>query len=287
MAWDRLLRIGAICAGAFLVAATVRPARAQSLDSLRRRYALPGMGPSVMGTAANVSRSAPGNTSGSPTAFGANMGDVFVGASYQNKVRGADVEDGAVVAGFGLGNARDAVGLEVAFTSFSTVRSGFGKTGGVSVKLHRTLPSDFAIAAGFENATDWGPQDGGQSWYGVISKVQTLTSDPTGFFGSFVLNAGVGDGRFRDFHLMTLSTGAIVMSMPQSDIGYFGSVGLRLHQTTSIIADWGGQDLSVGLSIAPFSQFPLVFTPAMADVTERANATARFVLGVGLAYHLP
>ncbi|MDE3152535.1 MAG: hypothetical protein KGL93_09855 [Gemmatimonadota bacterium] len=287
MGRDRLLRIGMACAGIFMLVALASPAGAQNLDSLKRSYIIPNLPANATFVAANVARSAPGSSSGSPSAFGASMGQAFVGASYQNRERGNNVNDGAVVAGFGLGNPEQYVGLEVAFTSYSTVRSGFGKTGAVSFKVHRVLPDQWGVAVGYENAATWGPNDGGNTWYGVVSKIQNLTNDPTGLFGSVTLNAGIGDGRFRDFHNTTLSTGQVVIGQPSSNVGFFASGGLRLAPSTSFIADWGGQDLAVGLSIAPFASVPLVFTPAMADVLERANNVPRFILGVGLGFQLP
>ncbi len=260
-------------------------ASAQNLDSLRRQWALPGGGGT--GLASMAAQSAPGNTFGSPSAFGADAGDVFVGASYQNRVRLSNTDEGAVVVGFGLGDSRGLAGLELAFTSYSALHRGLGNTGGVSLKVHRDLPDGFAAAFGYENAATWGSPDGGHSWYAVVSKIRNLHTDPNGFLGSLVLNAGIGNGRFRDFHYTQLSTGQIFSGTPLRSVGFFLSGGLRLHRTTSLIADWGGQDLSVGLSIAPFASLPLVLTPALADVTGRANTTARFVLGVGFGYHIP
>ncbi|MDE3151862.1 MAG: hypothetical protein KGL93_06395, partial [Gemmatimonadota bacterium] len=104
---------------------------------------------------------------------------------------------------------------------------------------------------------------------------------------SVTLNAGIGNGRFRDFHNTTLSTGQVILGTPRSNVGFFASGGLRLMPSTSFIADWGGQDLTLGLSIAPFASVPIVITPAMADVTERANNVARFILGVGMGFQLP
>ncbi|HEU4990393.1 MAG TPA: hypothetical protein VFT41_11460 [Gemmatimonadaceae bacterium] len=287
MGRDRLLRFGALCTGALMLAALASPAGAQNLDSLKKAFTLPNLPPGAVLVAANAAHSAPGSSSGSPSAFGASMGQAFVGASYQNRERGNNIDDGSVVAGFGLGDPQQYVGLEVAFTSNSTIRSGFGKSGAVSFKVHRILPDQWGVAVGFENAATWGPNDGGNSWYGVVSKVQNLTDDPSGLFGSVTLNAGIGNGRFRDFHNTTLSTGQVILGTPRSNVGFFASGGLRLMPSTSFIADWGGQDLTLGLSIAPFASVPIVITPAMADVTERANNVARFILGVGMGFQLP
>ena len=287
-----LLRVGAVCAGTFMVAALASPATAQNVDSIRVRYRIPALaqsqGPTVV--AANVARSAPGSTAASPTAFGAAMGDVFVGASYQNQVRyvgtkPTTVNDGGLVAGFGLGNAREYAGLEVAVSSYSTIREGFGKRGAVSFKLHRILPNQFGIAVGRENALTWGGTDGGRSWYGALSKVQRLRDRPTMFLGSVVLTAGLGNGRFREYDIAA-SPSQPVVSTSQNNIGYFVSGGVRLHQKASLVADVGGGDLTLGFSLAPFSSFPLVVSPAIADVLGRANGHGRFILGVGYGFHL-
>lgn len=80
-----------------------------------------------------------GSTVSSPSAFGANWGDLFIGGSYQSRARFTNRDDGGVVFGFGLGNDRKLVGLEVAVSSYSTVRQGFLNNGGISLKLHRLL----------------------------------------------------------------------------------------------------------------------------------------------------
>jgi hypothetical protein len=61
-------------------------------------------------------------------------------------------------------------------------------------------------------------------------------------------------------------------------------VGVRLAEPISFIADWTGQDLTIGTSIAPLRRIPVVITPAVADVTGNAGDGARFILGIGLGY---
>src|SRR5690606_21444915 len=123
-------------------------AGAQSPDSLRRELRLPQ--PATFAVAARGQWVAPGITIGVPSGFGADYGDAFVAAGLQSRTRFRDAPDGAVVAGFGLGNARDLVGLEVAITSYGTFRSCC--RGGIHPKLHRVLPGDASIAVGWENA---------------------------------------------------------------------------------------------------------------------------------------
>jgi S-layer homology domain len=119
-----------------------------------------------------------------PTAFGANWGDAFIGASYQSSTRvgifdpassttGQARNDGAVYLGFGLGDSRTSVGLETVAVSYSTSIGGFFNTGSLSFKLHKQFGDNFAIAGGFENAIPWSKPntsiDGGQTGYGVAS----------------------------------------------------------------------------------------------------------------------
>ena len=58
-------------------------------------------------------RGAPGTSSGSPIAFGAQLHDAFVGVGYQSPVRYSDDADGGMTLGFGVGNATDNLGLEI------------------------------------------------------------------------------------------------------------------------------------------------------------------------------
>ena len=72
----------------------------------------------------------------------------------------------------------------------------------------------------------------------------------------------------------------------------FGSVALRVWDQLAVLVDWPGQDLNAGLMIAPFKDFPLVFTPQLVDITGLAGtyhygnllARPRFSLGTGFNY---
>ncbi|MEM9093021.1 MAG: S-layer homology domain-containing protein, partial [Cyanobacteria bacterium P01_F01_bin.53] len=66
-------------------------------------------------------------------------------------------------------------------------------------------------------------------------------------------------------------------------VGAFGSAALQVHPSTNLITEWTGQDLAVGVSVAPFPNFPLVFTPAIRDILGEGDGDPRFVLGVGIS----
>jgi hypothetical protein len=165
------------------------------------------------------------------------------------------------------------VELSYALASFGTSRD-FG-SGGFNVKVHRRLPNDFAIAAGWNGFVNLGDgNDFEDSLYGVVSKVIRTREDINKPFSRIALTAGVGNGMFR-------SEDAVADD--DDTIGVFGNVAVRVARPVSFIAEWSGQDLGLGLSVAPFENIPLVITPAVRDITGAGDG-ARFVLGTGLAF---
>jgi hypothetical protein len=253
---------------------------AQNVDSVRASYILPP--PPTVELAKTGYRSTPGSSSGTPTAYGAELGGAFLDAGYQDRTRytkGLPWRqrcDGAVAGGFGLGNPRTALGIELAYTSFSTIRSGFFRTSSFSFKVHRALPWNMAIAVGWDDAIHSAGTDGGSSKYGVVTSYIRSRETSGSPFSSVTVSLGVGNGRFQ--HEEAFYAG-------KHGVGAFGSVGVRVLSPASLFADWTGQDLMLGASIVPFSSLPLFITPSFADVTGSAGDGARFVLGVGMEFN--
>ena len=256
-----------------LPAAQPAASNQQELQALQKQFTLPE--PRVVERPVPRALGLPGSSVGSPSAFGADWGDVFAGFSFQERTRFTDKADGAVVAGFGIGDAQKLVGLEVAVTVFDLIDDTF-QDGGISFKLHHDFGDGFAVAAGVENAIIWGGLDTNSSAYGVVSKVFRF-KDATQPFSSLTVNLGLGGGRFR-------SEDDVFDG--DDSINVFGSAGLRVIEPISVIADWTGQDLNLGISLVPFRNIPLTITPAIADVTSNAGDGARFVLSIGYGLSL-
>ncbi len=240
----------------------------EQVAALRQQYRLPE--PPVVELLRRIFGG--GSSISTPTAFGAQTGDVFFGGTYQERARFTDRDDGAFTLGFGVGDAQKLVALEAAATSYSTFRSGFWENGGISFKLHRLLPNDLAVAVGVENAITWGDTDGGQSVYGVVSKVFPLRENTSEPLSRVTASIGIGGGRFRTEENIDDKDG---------DPNVFGSIGVKVAEPINLIAEWTGQDLNLGASITPFRGVPFVITPAAADVTGTAGDGTRFILGVG------
>ena len=245
-----------------------QPPQPDQVTALRQQYRLPE--PPVIEQLRRIFGG--GSSISTPTAFGAQWRDVFLGGTYQQRTRFTDTDDGAVAFGFGVGDARKLAALETTVTSFSTIRQDFFENGGISFKLHRTFPGDIAVAFGIENAINWGNTDAGSSVYGVATKVLRLRQDQSAPLSRVTASLGVGGGRFR-------SQNSIENGDDSPNV--FGSVGLQVVRPVSLIGEWTGQDLNIGASITPFPGIPLVITPAAADITNTAGDGTRFILGVG------
>jgi hypothetical protein len=231
----------------------------------------------VFGTAS------PGVSASSPLAFGPGFRDAFFGVGVQATTRYGGGVDGAASGGFGVGNAQRLVALEVVVTSLSTVRSGLFDRTAAALKLHRRLPWNAAVAVGVEGLKVTGTNfETTESVYAAVSKVAVLrgTGDPRQPFSTATVNVGVGNGRFCAEQAFR-SGGTTTYGLADCAANVFASVGLRVSEWAGLVADWTGQDLNLGVSLAPFPALPLVVTPALADLTGRAGDGARFTVGAG------
>ncbi|MCT7949874.1 hypothetical protein NG798_08750 [Ancylothrix sp. C2] len=252
------------------------PPVSPELQQLRQQYLL--TEPATLEVATLGAAAAPGSSSGTPTAFGASWGRTFAGIGFQGRTRYTDDADGSISVGMGFGDAQKSVGVEVTLAVLSLLGDDAFERGGFSFKVHRQLPENFAVALGIENAIVWGETDAGSSVYGVVSKIFPLKEKASEPFSQITASLGLGGGRFRSENDINNDEGSV---------NIFGSIGVRVAEPVSIIADWTGQDLTLGASIAPFKDIPLVITPAIADITGNAGDGARFILGIGYNYSFP
>ena len=287
--------------GVYVTSITGTPTAAVTADEAIARLSIPSQLPEI---SAGAVRTYPVGGLTTPSAFGASTG-FFVGAGYQNQTRpniygnpptnrGVALVPGAkgpetyaYSAGIGLGDARNFFGLETVATTYTRQGAGSFDNGGISFKIHKQLGDNFAIAGGYENAITFGNNsgvagnttdggvNGGRTGYGVASVI--LNPDPNlGFFSNTTLSVGAGAGRFR-------TVGDIRSG--RDTINVFGSVGTRLLPFVTLIADWNGQDLGVGLPISiPLGGASLQITPALVDLVNNETGGSRFVVSGGLGF---
>jgi hypothetical protein len=210
-----------------------------------------------------------------PVGYGADNNTLFLSGTFQEDLRFGDEEDGGLGFGIGLGDSRDAVGVELSYASANSGSDGDFGTGGFNAKVHRQFPGDLAVAVGGNGILNlFGRHDFEQSYYGTVTKVFRTRESINDLFSRVAFTVGVGNGQFR-------SSGAVDDGI--DNINAFGNIAIRVARPVSFITEWTGRDLALGLSIAPFKNFPLTITPALRDVAGAGDG-ARFVLGAGVAF---
>ncbi|MEM9949521.1 MAG: hypothetical protein AAF810_26110 [Cyanobacteria bacterium P01_D01_bin.36] len=216
----------------------------------------------------------PGSGFLTPSAYGADWGDAFIGLAGVTAGRTDNKWDGSASVGVGFGDAVDNVGVELSLGIISL--DGFAEDGTVGFKLHKVFPraNNLAVAAGWSNAISWGAAENAEdTFYGVVT--QRFDLQP-GRENTLPLTAslGVGTGSFR-------SLGAIAAD--SNDPNVFGSLGLRVIPELSIVSGWTGSALGLGVSAAPFD-FPLVVTAGVSDVTDNTRTGPRFNASLGYSF---
>lgn len=219
----------------------------------------------------------PGISIMNPSGYGTSWGRAGVGLGLQERTRFTEDADGVMGLGVGFGNPAKTVGVGLGITVTDLWEKPFAD-GTISLKLHRRLPHDMSVAAGVQGAVRWGTTDGGRSVYGVATKRFIFDRDPKQLFNQLHVSVGVGSGQFRSEDEINNDEGSV---------GVFGSMAVRVNQPVSAIAEWTGQDMTVGLSIAPFRNLPVVISPALTDITGSAGDGTRFILGIGYGFSFP
>ncbi|MDB9314014.1 hypothetical protein PN462_12950 [Spirulina sp. CS-785/01] len=204
----------------------------------------------------------PGISVVTPSAYGATWGDVGVGMGLQGRTRFSDRSDGVLGIKVGLGNPREILGAEIGLTLVDLDAPLSG--GGVNVKVHRQLSETLALAFGVAGVTNFGETDGGSSIYGVVTGRFSFSDNTR----QAHLSLGVGGGQFR-------SESEVVEGV--NGVGVFGSGAIQLTPQTSAIAEWTGQDITLGFSVVPFPDVPLVVVPALTDITGTAGDGVRLI----------
>ncbi|MEH1958331.1 MAG: hypothetical protein V7L05_00190 [Nostoc sp.] len=212
---------------------------------------------------------------GIPSAFGANWGDFFVGASggTRRDRNGNGGLDGSISAGFGLGDSQKSIGLEVAFNEGSI--KNFGDNGTFDLKAHRVLyagsTNQIAAAVGWNTFAQYGNEGvADSSVYGEVTNVSLLQPNNPENQMPLALSVGVGGGNFRSGN---------------DDVGVFGGVGLQVYPQVGIGASWSGVALNAGVSFVPVQTIPLTIVLEGLDLTDRTDGGSAVLLSVSYGFN--
>lgn len=222
----------------------------------------------------------PGLSFAGPSAFGANMGDVFVGASAAtagNRGNSINDIDASTSVGFGLGNSQKLVGLELSFNNGSV--KNFGSNGTFDLKAHRIVHAKgsnlIAVAAGWKAFAQYQTKESSEqirpsSVYGVVTSYSLLKpNDPVNKM-PVSLSLGVGGGDFRQGNAST---------------GVFAGAGVQVHPQVGVGLGWSGVGLNLGASFVPIPTLPLTITLQGADLTNNSVGGTTFALSIGYGFN--
>ena len=218
----------------------------------------------------------PSASAGIPTAFGANWGDMFISLSGSSSDNVRPEVDGGTSLGFGLGNSRETLGLEVIYNNLS-IRS-FAQNGSVDAKVHRSLVSNsttqVAAAVGWNNFTNYGDDAGGtfpSSVYGVVSAYHLLR--PQNPNNSFPVTLSLGLG------------GAPFFSNSNSGVGVVAGAGIQIHPQVAVSSAWSGRGLNLGASFVPVQTVPLSVAVIYGDALSNTESGSVLAVGIGYSFN--
>ena len=220
-------------------------------------------------------RYAPSPNAGIPSAFGAAWGDVFASITVAGADRLRNEVDGSMSVGFGLGDPKTAVGVELAYNLLSLRR--FAENGSFDAKVHREIiatdTTQGAVAVGWNNFVNYGDNVRGSesSVYGVVSVAHLLQPDNPVNRLPITGTLGAGSGNF---------------SGDDSDVGVLAGVGLQVDPRLSLNAAWSGVGLNVGASVVPIPEIPLTLNAVYGDIANNTDAgsVATFTVGYGFNF---
>jgi len=207
-----------------------------------------------------------------PVAWGASGNVVFMGVGGTVPAPYSTLPDGAAIIGYGFGNPKKNLGIQLAITSLDLSHWGVYAFG---FKLHRKITDTSAIAAGGQHIMLTTGGDAGQSYYVVYSKGFPSDSDVH-------FSLGAGTGRYSDKSPLDIFTGKGAHGTYA-----FSNVSYGIANLCNVIVDWNGLNLNAGVGKTfKILTVPLATIVGLADLTDNSGDRVRVVVGVGTAFKL-
>lgn len=216
-----------------------------------------------------------------PVAWGASNNVIFMGVGGTSPAPYSDDTDGAAVLGFGIGDPKKNLGIQVSLISLDISE---WEEYSMSAHIFKDLGNANAIGIGVENVMITEGGDSDESFYIVYS--QGMQSDP--FVNDDTGNSrlhfsiGAGTGRFGDKSPLDIADGK-----GEHGTYVFGNVAYEVADAFNLIADWNGLNLNAGVSKTFWlGSFPLAATIGAADLTDNSGDGVRLVFAVGTGFKL-
>jgi len=243
--------------------------------------------PAFAATQTSIYRYTPNNHGKSvttPVAWGASNNVVFMGVGGTYESPYSDDADGAAVFGYGLGDPKKSVGVQVTFISLDLTE---WEEYSSAIHLSRSLGNADAIGVGVENImlTDGGDSD--VSYYVVYSRASQDLSviNPKTNKSKLHYSLGVGKGRFSD--MSDYDKDPKIGNKGEHGTYVFGNVSYEVYDACNVITDWNGMNLNAGVSKSfKVGKIPFAATIGVADLTGYSGDGARLVVAGGFGFKL-
>ncbi len=199
----------------------------------------------------------PGSSLGAPSGLVSGWGSAFVAFGGLANTSSSDKTDGSLAFGMGVGDPIKSIGSVISLSIGSvSPDGGAGERGALSVSVGKFFVGpQLGVAIGAINVAGWNDitDKPKHSAYLALTKIIPIEDHP------IIINAGVGTNAFADVQELD----------PESEAGAFISAGVYLTPHISLIADYTSRILTLGTSILPVSDFPLIITMGAFDVNNR------------------
>ena len=218
----------------------------------------------------------PGLNAGTPSGFGLETGDGFIGVFGATAGRARDSVDGSISLGTGLGDANKYFAVEGVFNINSIRR--FAENGSFDLKVHKIVYGDAAnkvgVAVGWTNFANYGSNAGGtpSSVYGVATLSHLTDPDSADNPKTLVVSAGIGGGTYRK-------------SDSNGGVGVFGNIGYLIDPQLAVSTAWSGQGLNFAVGFLPDRTLPLNINLTYSDVTNNSSAGTQVILGLTYGFN--
>ncbi len=216
----------------------------------------------------------PGSSLGAPSGLVSGWGSAFVAFGGLANTSSSDSTDASLAGGFGVGDPIKSVGGVVSLSIGSiSPDGGAGERGALGASIGKFFVGpQIGISIGGINLAGWNDitDKPDASAYLAVTKIIPIEDHPV------IINAGIGSNAFAD----------IREADPESEVGVFISAGVYLTPHISLIADYTSSIVTLGTSILPVAEFPLIVTLGVFDVNERTPGSdgATFIGSVAYSF---
>ncbi|MCB0621691.1 MAG: hypothetical protein KDC43_03980 [Saprospiraceae bacterium] len=210
-----------------------------------------------------------------PSGQGAWGKQVFFSGMAMNKQPYSTEPLAVVTLGFGIGNPKKNLGVEIAgnMPYYDVVT--------LDVKLHKYLGLGTSLAIGSNNLFTTGLNFDYDNYYAVLSHDFRHNFHQRNPFSRLALSLGLGQGR-------TFSTKwpkDLVRDKPDGGTRIFGAAAIRLGEHIRLEGEWTGVNLNSFLTFhRQFGRLPLGLHFGFADLTSYSGDRILFVVGLGAGY---